>query len=75
LKEKINSANASDLKAAIEEYNQQWHAISQKIYQQASAAGQQTPGPEAQGAPNTGNTGNGQTVDADYEVVDDDKNK
>ncbi len=73
LKEAMNSNDAATLKSAIEQYNQQWHSISQKMYQQTASQG---PAPQEAGPSDTpSDKGGADTVDADYEVVDDDKNK
>jgi molecular chaperone DnaK len=73
LKEAMNSNNAGTLKSSIEEFNQQWHSISQKLYQQTPPPGQGQPQSGPTGG--TSEKGSSDTVDADYEVVDDDKKK
>jgi molecular chaperone DnaK len=73
LKEAMNSNDANTLKPSIEEFNQQWHSISQKLYQQTPPPGQGQPQSGPTGG--TSDKGGSDTVDADYEVVDDDKKK
>lgn len=82
LKKALEANNPDDIKAKTEALTEKFHAISTKLYEQAQAAGVD---PSAAGFdPNMG-AGAGQdagttagptgdnVVDADYEVVDDDK--
>lgn len=67
LKKVLESDNVEDMKKAIEDLTNAFHAISQQMYQQAQGQG-------AEG--NTAGAGQGPTgkenvVDAEYEVVDD----
>lgn len=82
LQEALNNNNASteDLKSKMEALTNAFYPISTRIYQEAQAAqgaaGQAGPDMGAQqaaGDQNSGAAHNGNTVDADYEVVDDDK--
>lgn len=75
-----NNASAEDLKSKMEALTNAFYPISTRIYQEAQAAqgaaGQEGPDMGAQqaaGDQNSGAAHNGNTVDADYEVVDDDK--
>ncbi|MEE1374982.1 MAG: molecular chaperone DnaK [Clostridia bacterium] len=75
-----NNASAEDLKSKMEALTNAFYPISTRIYQEAQAAqgaaGQAGPDMGAQqaaGDQNSGAAHNGNTVDADYEVVDDDK--
>lgn len=75
-----NNASTEDLKSKMEALTNAFYPISTRIYQEAQAAqgaaGQAGPDMGAQqaaGDQNTGAAHNGNTVDADYEVVDDDK--
>ena len=75
-----NNASTEDLKSKIEALTNAFYPISTRIYQEAQAAqgaaGQAGPDMGAQqaaGDQNSGAAHNGNTVDADYEVVDDDK--
>jgi molecular chaperone DnaK len=80
VREKLNGTDAEAIKKATEELQSRFQAISAELYKQAAA---QKPGPppgEA-GGPSAG-TGSSSTskpdenvVDADFEVVDDDKKK
>ncbi len=68
-----NNASVEDLKSKMEALTNAFYPISTRIYQEAQAAQQNA---DAAGAAGTGaqqNTANDNTVDADYEVVDDDK--
>ena len=75
-----NNASTEDLKSKMEALTNAFYPISTIIYQEAQAAqgaaGQAGPDMGAQqaaGDQNSGAAHNGNTVDADYEVVDDDK--
>lgn len=75
-----NNASTEDLKSKMEALTNAFYPISTRIYQEAQAAqgaaGQAGPDMDAQqaaGDQNSGAAHNGNTVDADYEVVDDDK--
>ena len=76
LNQALQTGTADDIKAKTEALTQEFHTISQKLYEQAQAAQAAQAGAGAQGAaagagqagPNADNV-----VDADYEVVDDNK--
>ena len=75
-----NNASTEDLKSKMEALTNAFYPVSTRIYQEAQAAqgaaGQAGPDMGAQqaaGEQNSGAAHNGNTVDADYEVVDDDK--
>jgi molecular chaperone DnaK len=71
LKEALKGTDAQAIKAATEELTKAFYAVSEKLY---SAQGGQ-PGPDMGGA-NFGGAapgGDPDVVDADFEVVDDDK--
>ncbi len=71
LKDKIAAnAGTEELKAGIEELTQKWHKVAQKMYAQ-SAQGGRTEGQDASGTGSAKKDDN--VVDADYEVVNDDK--
>lgn len=70
LKKALEGNSTDEIKKKTEELTEEFHVLSQKLYQQ-QAAGQQGPN-NAQG--NGGASQNkDDVVDADYEVVDDDK--
>ena len=73
LKKAVEANDVEDTKAKIEALTQAFYPISSRIYQEAQAqAGAAGAGEQAQdGAQSAGPSGN--TVDADYEVVDEDK--
>lgn len=84
LKKALEANNPEEIKAKTEALTEKFHAISTKLYEQAQAAGVDPSaagfdpnmgaagaGPDA-GAANNGPAGDN-VVDADYEVVDDDK--
>src|SRR5271169_6396352 len=80
VREKLNGTDADAIKKATEELQNRFQAISAELYKQAAA---QKPG--AQPGETTGSSGSQSTgdagrpgenvVDADFEVVDDDKKK
>ena len=73
LKKAVEANDVEDTKAKIEALTQAFYPISSRIYQESQAqAGAAGAGEQAQdGAQSAGPSGN--TVDADYEVVDEDK--
>ncbi len=75
LKETQKGSDVEAIKAATEELTKAFYAVSEKLYQQNG--GQAGPGPDMGGANFGGQTGGSgagpDVVDADYEVVDDDK--
>ena len=77
LKTALSGTDTEAIKKATEELTQAFYKVSEKMYQQANPQG-------AQGNPGAGYTDpgaqqgqqqGGQYYDADYEVVDDDKDK
>jgi molecular chaperone DnaK len=71
-----NNASVEDLKSKMEALTNAFYPISTRIYQEVQAAQQNADAAGAAGAAGAGaqqNTANDNTVDADYEVVDDDK--
>jgi molecular chaperone DnaK len=74
LKEASKSEDAGRIRAAIERHNQTWQRASQKMYQAAGAQqGGPEPGPASGAEKPQGEPGEGKAVDADYEIIDDDK--
>lgn len=82
LSKALEGNNIDEIKDKTEKLTQQFHAISAKMYQQAQQAQQGADGGAAGGFdPNAGQAGGSaaggpagdNVVDADYEVVDDDK--
>jgi molecular chaperone DnaK len=75
VKETLKGENVDEIKSATEALTQEWHQVASELYSQASQAG-----PEA-GAPGDAGQAAGEqkkddgVVDAEYEVVDDDKPK
>ena len=73
LKTALSGSDTAAIKAETEALTQVFYKVSEKLYSQQAAAGQQS-GADAGAA--SGSTDNGQQYyDADYEVVDDDNNK
>ena len=79
LKKALESRNTEDIKAKTESLMQVWHQASEELYKQtAEAGGDPSAGPQS--APtdepqSTSSSPDGEVIDADYEVVDDDKNE
>ncbi len=78
LKDAVKSGSIDSMKKANEDLTEKWHKVATQMYQQSG--GQQGAGPGA-GPEAAGNDGHGANkkddtvVDADYEVVDEDKKK
>ena len=74
LKKAVEANDVEDIKAKIEALTQAFYPISSRIYQEAQQAQASTAGSGEQAQDSTQSAGpNGNTVDADYEVVDEDK--
>lgn len=76
----LEAGNTEEIKAKTETLTEKFHTISSKMYQQAQAAGADPnmagaagAGPDMSGAGNAAGMQDDNVVDADYEVVDDDK--
>ncbi len=71
LKKSLESDNTEEINKASEELTTAFHALAQKMYQDAGAQGDAAnPGEQTEQATEQAND---DVVDADYEVVDDDK--
>ena len=75
VKETLKGENVDEIKSATEALTQEWHQVASELYSQASQAG-----PEAGATGDAGQAAGEQkkddgVVDAEYEVVDDDKPK
>ncbi|HOO76278.1 MAG TPA: molecular chaperone DnaK [bacterium] len=80
VKEAVKRNDMDEMKAATEALSQSWHSASEQMYKQATAsqggsgpsadAGPQAPPPGGAGAP-----GEGEVIDAEFEVEDEDRNK
>ena len=81
LKESLNGTDTNEVKSATEALQQVWHQASEKMYQQAGAQPGEQAGPQAGPGPQVDPTQqqppppqeDENVVDADYEVVDEDK--
>ena len=79
LKQALESQNTEDIKAKTESLMQVWHQASEELYKQTAEAGADpSAGSEYQSAPteepqSTSSSADGEVIDADYEVVDEDK--
>ncbi len=72
VKEALKGTDTQAIKGATEELKKAFYAVSEKLY--AQQGGQPGPGPDMGGAGfSGGQPGGDNVVDADYEVVDDDK--
>jgi molecular chaperone DnaK len=76
LREKLTGNDVDAIKRATEELQTRFQAVSAELYKQAASQQQQTPPPtgEAEGAAASAKSDE-KVVDADFEVVDDDKKK
>ena len=82
VKETLKGENVDEIKSATEALTQEWHQVASELYAQASQASQASQAdPGAGGAPGDPGQAAGEekkddgVVDAEYEVVDDDKKK
>jgi molecular chaperone DnaK len=75
LKEAAKSEDGKRIRAAIDRHNAIWQRASQMIYQLGGggALGGGQPGPEPGAEPPGEAAKDGKAVDADYEIIDDDK--
>lgn len=74
LKKAVEANDVEDIKAKIEALTQAFYPISSRIYQEAQQAQASAAGTGEQAQDSAQSAGpNGNTVDADYEVVDEDK--
>ena len=75
LKETLKGSDADKIKADADALTKPLHELTEKLYQQAQQAQQAAQGAQGaqQGPRAAGGAGKGDTVDADYKVVDDDK--
>ena len=74
LKKAVEANDGEDIKAKIEALTQAFYPISSRIYQEAQQAQASAAGSGEQAQDSAQSAGpNGNTVDADYEVVDEDK--
>ncbi len=71
LKETLKGNDTQAIKNATEELTKAFYAVSEKLYQQQR--GQAGPGPDMGGGQTGGNGSGPDVVEADYDVVDDDK--
>ncbi|HHU05356.1 MAG TPA: molecular chaperone DnaK [Clostridiales bacterium] len=70
----LSGTDIEQIKKATEELTKAFYAVSEKLYSQAGAQGQGA-GFDPNAAAGGGGAQGGQYYDADYEVVDDDKDK
>ena len=80
VKEALKSENQEEIKSASEDLTQIWHQASAELYQQTASAeqGEAPTGDHPRSAPTDESAapgGEGEVIDADYEVVDDDADK
>ena len=71
VKQALEANNNAEIKSATDDLMQIWHEASAKLYQQAADAEQGTPPDDAP----TEDVPEGDVVDAEYEVVDEDEEK
>jgi molecular chaperone DnaK len=77
VKEALKTNTTSDIQSATEELTQVWHQVSAELYQQSASSETEPdvePPPRSAPTDESGaGTEEGEVIDADYEVVDDDK--
>ncbi len=72
VKSALSGQDAAKIKDATDKLTKKFHEFSEKLYQQQAAQQQAANGANSQAG---ANAGNGDTVEADYKVVDDDDKK
>ena len=72
-----DTSNVEGLRTAVDELTRVWHEAASKLYQAAGGRAGAGPTGETQTSQDTttGTTQEGEVIDADYEVVDEDKDK
>ncbi|MCY3767504.1 MAG: molecular chaperone DnaK [Gemmatimonadetes bacterium] len=76
VKETLKGENPDEIKSATEALTQQWHQVASELYAQASQAGPEPGAPPGDPGQAAGEQKQDDgVVDAEYEVVDDDKKK
>lgn len=75
VKETLKGENADEIKSATEALTQEWHQVASELYAQASQAGPEPGAPGDTGPAAGEQKPDDGVVDAEYEVVDDDKKK
>ena len=76
VKETLKGENPDEIKSATEALTQQWHQVASELYAQASQAGPEPGAPPGEPGQAAGEQKQDDgVVDAEYEVVDDDKKK
>jgi len=77
LKQAIKDENTDEMKSAMDAVNSEMQSISQDLYANASQQQQPPPGagPQADSGPSKGEEAEGEVIDADFEMMDDDKGK
>ena len=69
-----DTSNIEGLRTALDELTKVWHEAASKLYQAAGGrAGAESAGEAQTSQDTTGPTQEGEVIDADYEVVDEDK--
>lgn len=71
----LRSGNPDDIGRALEELQQAYSAAGASLYAEARGPGGAEAAPEGEPAPEAGAPKQENVVDADYEIVDDDKSK
>jgi molecular chaperone DnaK len=70
VKEALKTDNLDEIKSATEALTQTWHEAASKMYQKTQAGAHQAQGATTQtGQAEEKQRGEGEAVDADYEVV------
>ena len=76
VKETLKGENPDEIKSATEALTQQWHQVASELYAQASQAGPEPGAPPGEPGQAAGEQKQDDgVVDAEYEVVDDEKKK
>ncbi|MGH8048773.1 MAG: molecular chaperone DnaK, partial [Chthoniobacterales bacterium] len=77
VREALKGSDNDAIKSASDELNTKFQAVSEELYKQAAAGAQAGPGPEASAGPESAEPkkADADVVDAEFEMVDEDKKK
>jgi len=73
VREALKGTNSQEIKAATDNLTQTWYSISEKLYRNASTSRSGGPRDGSASSGNGNKSSGGDFVDADYEIVDKDK--
>ncbi len=72
-REALKKDDDAELQSAVDELQQRWHEVAQQVYQSQAAPGAEEGGAQAGGGPRPETPEEEGVIEADYEVVDEEK--